>query len=82
MNKHPSRSGAHRITPMTVGELLEWLSDRNPDFLVLLDASSQSLMIVNPRPGFCLPAEAEADENWSRCQYDREFLHDLHIKPG
>ncbi len=82
MDKDPSSSSARRITPMTVGELRDWLSDRNPDFLVLLDASSQSLIIVNPRPGFCLPPEVEADEDWGRCEYDQEFLRDLHIKPG
>ncbi len=81
MSKDPSDS-AHPVAPMTVGELLDWLRDHNPDFLVLIDAVSQSLIIVNPQPGFCLPAEVEHEENLARCEYDQEFLRDLHIKLG
>jgi hypothetical protein len=65
---------------MKVGELIARLRDKDPNFLVVIDASSQSLIIVNPRPGFCLPAELEEDEGCGLTEQDQAFLQDLGIK--
>ncbi len=65
---------------MTVRELLARLEEKDPDFLVVLDPHSQSLIIVNPKPGFCSPAEAEEAERLRIQDQDRQFLRDLHIE--
>jgi hypothetical protein len=64
--------------PMKVRDLLARLRDTNPDFLVVL--GSRSLMIVDPRPGFCLREELEEDENSRLTDQDEEFLRSLRIK--
>ena len=66
---------------MTVRELLARLSNTNPDFLVVIDTASKSLIIVNPRPGFCLAGEIEEDERRDEAEEDQAFLRDLHIEP-
>jgi hypothetical protein len=64
--------------PMKVRDLLARLKDTDPDFLVVI--GSQSLMIVNPRPGFCLREELENDESSCLTEQDEEFLRSLRIK--
>jgi hypothetical protein len=66
--------------PLKVREVLARLRDADPDFLVVIDASSQSLIIVNPRPGFCSPAELEEDETNCLAEQDQQFLRDFHIR--
>ena len=46
---------------MKVRELLARLQNADPDFLIVIDAASQSLLILNPKPGFCDPAEIEEE---------------------
>ncbi len=67
-------------SPMKVRELLARLRDTDPDFLVVIDAASQSLIVVNPKPGFCSATELEEDERRLLAEKDQEFLRDLHIK--
>jgi hypothetical protein len=67
-------------SPMKVRELLACLKDFDPDFLVVIGANSQSLIIVNPKPGFCSHAEIEEDEVRSLAEQDQKFLRDLRIK--
>ncbi len=69
-----------RRSPMTVRELMARLQDKDPDFLVIIDAPSQSLMIVNPKPGFCSPEEIQEEQEHWESEQDRQFLRDLHIK--
>jgi hypothetical protein len=64
---------------MTVRELLAWLEDKDPDFLVLIDSNAQSLIVVNPRQGFCSLAELD-EERRSLTAQDQEFLRNMHIK--
>jgi len=52
---------------MKVRDLMARFSDSDPDFLVVIHASSHSLMIVNPRPGFCLREELEDHEKAYAC---------------
>ena len=65
---------------MKVRELLALLKNADPDFLIVIDALSQSLLLVNPRPGFCLPMEIEEDEIPRLTEQDQQFLRGLHIK--
>jgi len=65
---------------MKVRELLARLQNADPDFVIVIDAASQSLLILNPKPGFCHPAEIEEDENSCLTEQDLEFLRDVHIK--
>ena len=67
-------------SPMKVRELLARLQNADPDFLIVIDAASQSLLILNPKPGFCDPAEIEEHETSSLTQQDLEFLQQMHIK--
>ncbi|HWS97190.1 MAG TPA: hypothetical protein VN620_12050 [Candidatus Methylomirabilis sp.] len=67
-------------SPMKVRELLARLQRTDPDFVILIDAASQSLMIVNPKPGFCHPSEIEGYEPSCLTEQDEEFLRDMHIK--
>ena len=63
---------------MTVRELIARLRNANPDFLVVIEGGSQSLMIIDPRPGFCNHEDFEDDSGLSL--EDRKFLQQLHIK--
>jgi len=65
---------------MTVRELLARLAEADPDFVIAIDAASQSLLILNPKPGFCHPAEMEEYKTSCLTEPDREFLRDMHIK--
>jgi hypothetical protein len=67
-------------SPMKVRELLARLQDADPDFVIVIDAASQSLLILNPKPGFCDPAEIEEYETSCLTQQDLELLRDMHIK--
>jgi len=65
---------------MKVRELLARLEQADPDFVIAIDAASQSLLILNPKPGFCNPAEIEEYETPCLTEQDQEFLRDMHIK--
>ncbi len=65
---------------LKVRELLARLQHTDPDFLIVIDAASQSLLIVNPKPGFCHPSEIEEYETSCLTEQDQEFLRDMHIK--
>ena len=77
-NDRSADGGLH--SPMTVRELLARLQEANPDFVIAIDAASQSLLILNPRPGFCDPSEIEKDEGSCLTEQDLMFLQSLHIK--
>jgi hypothetical protein len=66
------------ISPMKVRELLARLKNVDPDFVIVI--CKDSLLIVNPSPGFCLPMEMEDDEISRLTEQDQRFLHELHIK--
>ena len=38
------------------------LKNVGPDILIVIGADSQSLIILNPKPGFCLPEELGQDD--------------------
>jgi hypothetical protein len=77
MNDEPTpKGGLH--SPMKVRELLARLKDADPDFVIVI--GKDCLMIVNPRPGFCLPMEMEENEISRLTEHDQQFLHSLHIK--
>ena len=65
-------------SPMKVRELIARLRDVDPDFLIVIAADS--LMILNPRPGFCEPMEIGEDLFRHLTAQDHQFLHQLHIK--
>ena len=65
---------------MKVRELLARLEQADPDFVIAIDAASQSLLILNPKPGFCNPAEIEEYETPCLTEQDQELLRDMHIK--
>jgi len=65
-------------SPMKVRELMARLKNVDPNFVIAM--SKDSLLIVNPRPGFCLPMEMEADEISRLTEQDQQFVHELHIK--
>ena len=77
-NGRSADGGLH--SPMKVRELLARLQKVDPDFVIAIDAASQSLLILNPRPGFCDPAEIEERETSCLTEQDHVFLQDLHIK--
>ena len=67
-------------SPMKVRELMALLKNVDPDFVIVIGADSQTLMVVNPRPGFCYPEELGQDAVSHLTEPDREFLRELHIK--
>jgi hypothetical protein len=67
-------------SPMKVRELLVLLKNVDPDFLIVIGADARSLLIVNPHPGFCQPAELGPDAISHLTKQDRQFLRGLHIK--
>jgi len=67
-------------SPMTVRELMARLKNVDPDFLIVIGADAQSLIVVNPKPGFCCPEELEQDEASHFTELDLKFLGKLHIK--
>lgn len=64
---------------MKVGELIERLKNVDPDFLIVI-GSNQSLFVVNPKPGFCLPEEVKPEPVEHFTKTDLTFLRDLHIR--
>jgi hypothetical protein len=75
------RSGdAGFSSPMKVRELLARLQRADPNFVIVIDAASQSIMIVNPKPGFCDPAEVEEYNPPCLTEEDQKFLRDMRIK--
>lgn len=67
-------------SPMKVGELIARLQKVDPNFLIVVGADSQCLIVVNPRPGFCYPGDLEEDPVPHFTQPDLNFLRQLHIK--
>ena len=65
---------------MKVRELMALLKNVDPDFVIVIGADSRTLMVVNPRPGFCYPEELGQDAVSHLTEPDREFLRELHIK--
>jgi len=65
---------------MKVRELMALLKNVDPDFVIVIGADSQTLLVVNPRPGFCYPEELGQDAVSHFTEPDRKFLHELHIK--
>jgi hypothetical protein len=65
-------------SPMKVRELMARLKNVDPDFVIVI--GKDSLLIGNPRPGFCLPMEMEEGEISRFTEQDQQFLHVLHIK--
>jgi hypothetical protein len=71
-------------SPMKVRELIALLKNVDPDYLIAIGAG-QTLIVVDPRPGFCHP-ENLAHENLAQdgeshfSEPDRKFLRKLHIK--
>jgi len=67
-------------SPMKVRELIARLQKVDPDFLVVVGGDAQSLIVVNPKPGFCYPEEAEQEGASHLTETDLNFLRGLHIK--
>ena len=67
-------------SPMTVRELIARLQEVDPDFLIVVGGDSQSLIVVDPRPGFCHPEELEEDAVPHFTETDLKLLRQLHIK--
>ena len=67
-------------SPMKVRELIARLQKIDPDFLVVVGADSQSLIVVNPKPGFCHHEEAEQEGASHLTETDLNFLREWHIK--
>ena len=67
-------------SPMKVRELMARLKNVDPDFLIVIGADSQSLFVVNPKPGFCHPEDLGQDGGSHFTEGDRNFLRELHIK--
>jgi hypothetical protein len=67
-----------RSSPMKVRELMARLKNVDPDFEIVIGADS--LLIVNPRPGFYQPMEIGEDLFSLLTEQDQQFLHQLHIK--
>jgi hypothetical protein len=79
MDKHRTARPNPSSSPITVRELLAWLQDKDPDFLVILDATSQTMRLINARPGFCSHLELEEEKRCYASEYDQRFLRDLRI---
>jgi hypothetical protein len=65
-------------SPMKVRELMARLKNVDPDFVIVI--GQDSLLIVNPRPGFCQPMEIGEDLFSCLTEQDQQFLHELHIQ--
>ena len=63
---------------MKVRELRARLENVNPDFVIVI--CEDSLLVLNPSPGFCLPMKMGRDEISCLTEQDEQFLHELHIK--
>lgn len=64
---------------MKVRELIALLKNVDPDYLIAIGAG-QTLIVVNPRPGFCQPEELEQDGPPFFTDPDLKFLRELRIK--
>jgi hypothetical protein len=65
---------------MKVRELLELipaLEQADPEDVVIISATANSIILLNTRPGLCQRMDEVADCALSR--WDREFLHSLGI---
>ena len=71
-------------SPMKVRELIALLKNVDPDYLIAVGAG-QTLIVLDPRPGFCHPKDAAhqdltQDGELGFDEPDRKFLSRLHIK--
>jgi hypothetical protein len=71
-------------SPMKVRELIALLKNVDPDYLIAIGAG-QTLIVVDPRPGFCHPENLPHDNlvqdgESQLSEPDRKFLRKLHIK--
>jgi len=78
------RSDQELSSPMKVRELIALLKNVDPDYLIAVGAG-QTLIVVDPRPGFCNPKDAAhedppQDGELEFSEPDRKFLRRLHIK--
>jgi hypothetical protein len=69
---------------MKVRELIALLKNVDPDYLIAVGAG-QTLIVLDPRPGFCHPKDAAhqdltQDGELGFDEPDRKFLSRLHIK--
>jgi hypothetical protein len=69
---------------MKVRELIALLKNVDPDYLIAIGAG-QTLIVVDPRPGFCHPKDAAHEDppqagELEFSEPDRKFLRKLHIK--
>ncbi len=69
---------------MKVRELIALLKNVDPDYLIAIGAG-QTLIVVDPRPGFCHSQDAAhedppQDGALEFSEPDRKFLRKLHIK--
>ena len=78
------RGDRERSSPMKVRELIALLKNVDPDYLIAVGAG-QTLIVLDPRPGFCHPKDAAhqdltQDGELGFDEPDRKFLSRLHIK--
>jgi hypothetical protein len=64
---------------MNVRQLTERLAIADPEDLVVIDADSQSLFLVNPRSGMFQPLDVLGDET-ALTERDKEFLCSLRVR--
>jgi hypothetical protein len=60
-------------------ELMPQLEKADPEDTVVIDAGSDSVLLINTRPGLFQPMEDPAD--WRLTKEDGDFLRALHIPP-
>jgi hypothetical protein len=82
VNDH--RGDRELSSPMKVRELIALLKNVDPDYLIAIGAG-QTLIVVDPRPGFRHPKDAAhedltQDGELEFSEPDRKFLRKLHIK--
>ena len=78
------RGDGELSSPMKVRELIALLKNVDPDYLIAVGAG-QTLIVVDPRPGFCHPKDAAHEDSTQDGELefsepDRKFLRRLHIK--
>ena len=64
---------------MKVRELAAWLENADPEDIVLIDAMSQCLYLLNQRPGMFQPF-GEHEAATTLTEPDKEFLRVLHVR--
>ena len=64
---------------MNVRQLIERLAIADPEDLVIVDAESQSLLLLNPRSGIFQPLDPLGDE-MALTEHDKEFLCSVRVR--